>query len=119
MRVLAVDDEKPCLDELVYLLKKQENLEVVGAFTNPAEARAATKGLRPDVAFLDLVMPHLGGVELAREMLALVPGLKIVFVTAYAKELSALKNNPACGSLLKPVSEMKLQELLRRLSVLK
>lgn len=109
MRVLVADDEKPCLDELIYLLKKQKNAEVVGAFTRPAAALAAAKELQPEVAFLDLVMPHLGGVELAREMLALVPGLKIVFVTAYAKELAKLKDNPAVGSILKPVSEIKLR----------
>lgn len=116
MRVLVVDDEKPCLDELVYLLKKQENVEVVGTFTSPAEAMAAAKGLQPDMAFLDLVMPHLNGVELAREMLELVPGLKVVFVTAYAKELAKLKDNPAVGSVLKPVNEARMRELLGRLS---
>lgn len=114
MRVLVVDDEKPCLDELVYMLSKQENVEIVGVFTSPLEALEASGGLNPDVAFLDLSMPRLNGAKLAKRMLVHSPGLKVVFVTAYAKELAKLKDNPASGSLLKPVSKAKLQKLLRR-----
>ena len=113
MRVLVGDDERPCLDELVFLLSKQENVEIAGAFTSPLEALEASVGLKPDVAFLDLSMPHLNGAELAREMLVHILGLKVVFVTAYAKELAKLGDNLAIGSLLKPVSEARLRELLR------
>jgi len=116
MRILVVDDEKPCLDELVYLLSKQGNVIVAGAFTDSLEALEASMDLKPDAAFLDLSMPHMSGAELAKKMLAENPGLKVVFVTAYAKELAKLKDNPAIGSLLKPVSTIRLQELLRRLS---
>ncbi len=115
MRVLVVDDEKPCLDELVFMLEKQENVEIAGAFTSPLEALKASAAVKPDAAFLDLSMPRLSGADLARELTAHIPGLKIVFVTAYAKELKKLKDSPASGSLLKPVSEAKLKELLRRL----
>lgn len=115
MRVLVVDDEKPCLDELVYMLSKQENVEIAGAFTSPLKALEASADLELDAAFLDLCMPRLNGAELARRMLSHSPGLKVVFVTAYAKELANFKDSPAIGSILKPVSEVKLQELLRRL----
>lgn len=117
MRVLVVDDERPCLDELVHILRKQEDVEIAGAFTNPLEALKASADLQLDAAFLDLSMPHLSGAELARELLAHSPAIKIVFVTAYRKELSGLRNNPAVGSILKPVSEAKLLELLRYISV--
>ena len=115
MRVLVVDDERPWLDELGYLLSKQENVEIVGAFTSPLEALKASLELNFDAAFLDLSMPHLNGAELARKMLSRGSCFKVVFVTAYAKELAKLRDNPAAGSVLKPVSEAKLQELLRRL----
>lgn len=115
MRVLVVDDERPCLDELVYMLEKQKNIEIAGTFTSPLEALKASAVLKPDAAFLDLSMAHLSGADLARKLIAHIPGLKIVFVTAYAKELKKLKDSPAFGSLLKPVSEAKLKELLWRL----
>ena len=113
MRILVVDDERPCLNELVYMLSKQENVEISGAFTSPLEALEVSGNLKPDAAFLDLSMPHMGGAELAKELLAHNPGLKVVFVTAYAKELAGLRDNPAIGSLLKPISEVKLREVIR------
>lgn len=113
MRVLVVDDEKPCLNELCYLLSKQESVEIAGAFTSPEKALEASMKLKPDAAFLDLSMPHVNGMELARDMLAHIPGLKIVFVTAYSKELTKLSDNPAVGSILKPISEAKLCEVMR------
>ena len=116
MRIFVVDDEKPCLDELVYMLSKQEDMEIVGAFTNPVKAFEALADLKPDAAFLDLSMTRLNGAQLAARMHANSPALKIVFVTAYAKELAKLGDSPTVGSLLKPVSEAKLQELLRRIS---
>lgn len=116
MRILIVDDERPCLDELVYMLSKQENGEIAGAFTSSLDALKSSSELSFDAAFLDLSMPRISGVELARRMLARSPDLKIVFVTAYAKELKKLRDSPAIGSLLKPVSEARLQDLLRRLS---
>lgn len=115
LRIMVVDDEKPSLDELVYMLSKQENVKIVGAFTSPLEALEASADLKPDAVFLDLSMPHINGAELAKEMRARIPGLKVVFVTAYAKELAKLRDNPAFGSLLKPVSEARMHELLRRL----
>ncbi len=115
MRILVVDDERPCLDELVYMLSKQGNAEIAGSFTSPLEALEALEDLKPDAAFLDLCMPHMGGAQLAKELLVRSPDTKIVFVTAYAKELQRFKDNPAVGSILKPVSEAKLRELLRRI----
>lgn len=116
LRILVVDDEKPSLDELVYMLSKQENVKIAGAFTSPLEALEVSADLKSDAVFLDLSMPHMNGAELAKGMLARSPDLKVVFVTAYSKELAKLRDNPALGSLLKPVGEARLRELLRRLS---
>lgn len=115
LRVLVVDDERPCLDELVYMLSKQENVEIAGAFTSPLKALEALAHLKPDTAFLDLSMPHMNGAELVEKMLAQMPDLKIVFVTAYGKELAKLREISVVGSLLKPMSEAKLRELLRQI----
>lgn len=115
VRILVVDDEKPCLDELVYLLSRQDGVILAGAFTDPVEAMTASADLMPDAAFLDLSMPRMNGADLAKKMIESSPGLKVAFVTAHAKELAKLGENPALGSLLKPVSEARLQLLLQRL----
>lgn len=115
LRILVVDDERPCLDELVYMLSKQENVKIAGAFTDPLEALEVSAKLMPDAAFLDLSMPHLNGAELARIILIHSPGTKIVFVTAYRKELERLSYDAAFASILKPVSEMKLHKIMQRI----
>jgi two-component system LytT family response regulator/two-component system response regulator LytT len=112
---MIVDDEKPCLEDLSFLLSHCDGIEISGAFTHPEEALAAVKALRPDVLFLDLKMPKLSGAELARKALALLPDLRLVFVTAYTKELENVRGLPVFGSLLKPVGNTKLNELMDRL----
>jgi len=115
LRVFVVDDEKPCLDELVYMLTQQEDMEIVGAFTSSLKALEAVVNIKPAAAFIDLSMPYMNGSELARNMVTYNHDMKIVFVTAYRKELAKLRGSIAVYSLLKPVNEVKLQELLRRL----
>ena len=115
MRVFVVDDELPCLDDIVYMLSRHGDIEVAGAFTRPAEALAAAEVLRPDALFLDLAMPGMSGVALAKRVHAFLPGVRIVIVTAYARELDAAGNLPVFAGLLKPVRGDKLAEVLDRL----
>jgi two-component SAPR family response regulator len=117
MRVMIVDDEQPCLDDMVYLLSRYEGVEIAGSFTKPFEALEAAPVLKPDTLFLDLMMPKLGGAELAKKILALLPEVRLVFVTAYAKELETVRSLPVFGWLLKPVGSVKLSELMYRLWV--
>lgn len=115
MRVMIVDDEAPCLSEMVYWLSRYGAVEIVGAFTASASALEAAQSARPDVFFLDLSMPKMSGAELAKKILAQNPAARIVFVTAYAKELESAKGIPAFGTILKPVDGAKLDELMERL----
>lgn len=115
MRVMIVDDEQPCLDEMVYMLSRCNDVEIAGAYTRPAEALEAAERSVPDALFLDLFMPKMTGAELAGKILARHPAARLIFVTAYARELAAVKDIPAVGSLLKPVADEKLDEMLARL----
>jgi DNA-binding LytR/AlgR family response regulator len=115
MRVMIVDDERPCLEDMIYMLSGYDDVDIAGAFTKPLEALEAAPGLKPDALFLDLSMPGMNGAELARRLLAMLPAAKLVFVTAYARELAGVKNLPVFGSLLKPVRDEQLGALLQRL----
>jgi two-component SAPR family response regulator len=115
MRAMIVDDEAPALGELIYLLSRYGDVEIAGAFTAPEAALETAPSLRPDVFFLDLSMPKLSGAELAKQILAENPAARIVFVTAYAKELEDMKGIPLFGSLLKPISGARMDELTERL----
>ena len=115
MRAMIVDDEAPALSELIYLLSRYGAVEIAGAFTASATALEAAQSIRPDVFFLDLSMPRMNGAELAQKILAQIPTARIVFVTAFAKELEGVKGIPAIGSLLKPVNSERLDELMEQL----
>lgn len=112
--MMVVDDERLCLNELVYMLSLFSGVEISGAFTNPVEALEAAKHAMPDLLFLDLAMPKMHGAELAKRIIEINPSARLVFVTAHVKELECTRNIPAFGSLLKPVSDKRLNELMER-----
>jgi len=69
LTAVLIDDERPARDELGYLLGRISGVEVVGQAENGIEALTAIDRLQPDVVFLDVQMPGLTGLEVARRML--------------------------------------------------
>lgn len=118
MRVVIVDDESPARDELKYLLEQMENVDIIGLARNGQEALAIIPELRPDVVFLDIQMPDISGLSVARELYQrLGPELfpLLVFATAYDQHaLEAFEVN-AADYVLKPFSEERLQQTVQRL----
>jgi DNA-binding LytR/AlgR family response regulator len=114
LSILAVDDEAPALDELSYLLEGSPRVERV------AVARSATDGLRRlrdeefDVVLLDVRMPGLDGLELARVLNRFSTPPAIVFVTAHEDHALEAFEVGAAGYLLKPVDAERLEQVLRR-----
>ena len=116
MRAIIVDDEQPAIDMLKVLLEPHCDIEIVGTYRKPSEAIAAARELAPDIAFLDIQMPLMSGLELAERLLAECERLEIVFATAYGDyALEAFQVN-AVDYLLKPVSEEELARSLNKLS---
>lgn len=114
MRVLIADDEAPLRSWLKRLLAEQAPaVEVVAEAADGAEALAAIERLRPDVAFLDIRMPELSGLEVAARIG--VP-CRIVFVTAYDEFALQAFEQAAVDYLLKPVSGERLAKTLERLN---
>ncbi|WP_336085948.1 LytR/AlgR family response regulator transcription factor [Nocardia sp. SSK8] len=115
LRVLAVDDEKPALDELVYLLSAQAG---VGEIHRAGEATAALRLLRAhpiDAVFLDIDMPGLTGMELAGILSEFAEPPAVVFVTAHDDHAVAAFDLGAVDYLLKPLREARLGEAVRRI----
>jgi two-component system LytT family response regulator len=77
---MVVDDEPPSVQSLVDLLGETGRVEVVGTAANPEQALAFPRWAEVDVAFLDIVMPGMTGIELARR---LPDDPLVVFVTGY------------------------------------
>lgn len=105
VRVIIVDDEKPALDELAYIVKQFKYVEVIGIFTDSLEALTAIRIEEPDLVFLDIDMPALNGLQIAEEIMNLRLKTHVVFATAYDEyALDAFKKN-AVDYLLKPYDE--------------
>ncbi|MDF2937259.1 MAG: hypothetical protein K0Q90_2632 [Paenibacillaceae bacterium] len=115
MRAIIVDDEQPSLDLLRLLLERDGRIRLSGAYKKPSEALAALDEAGPDVAFLDVDMPQMNGLELARRIHERQEAVEIVFVTAYAQyAIDAFRRN-ALDYLLKPLTPEAVSETVSRL----
>ncbi len=84
LRVLVIDDERPALDELTYLLERDHRVAEVHATGSPTEALRMLQQLEVDAVFLDIKMPGLTGIELAQVLARFRTPPAAVFVTAHA-----------------------------------
>ncbi|MGF7122444.1 LytR/AlgR family response regulator transcription factor [Rhodococcus sp. AG1013] len=115
LTVLAVDDERPALDELAYLLRARED---IGEVLTAGDATTALRILRDgavDAAFLDINMPGLDGLELAGILTQFANPPSVVFVTAHEDRAVAAFDLGAVDYLLKPLREERLAEAVRRI----
>jgi two-component system response regulator AlgR len=117
MRILVVDDELPArrrIRELLADLSDRVPLEVVGEAGNGRQALELAAMQQPDVALLDIRMPEIDGIEVARHLQKLPRSPAIVFTTAYdAYAIKAFEVH-AVEYLLKPIRVARLEEALIR-----
>lgn len=114
LRVLAVDDEPPALDELLYLLRNDPRVEYVHSAADAAEALRVLHESEVDVAFLDIRMPGLDGMDLARVLRRFARSPAIVFVTAYDDRAADAFDLGVVDYVRKPVRAERIAESLRR-----
>jgi DNA-binding LytR/AlgR family response regulator len=114
LRVLAVDDEAPALDDLVFELRAHANIGEVVAVADATEALRAVRIGNFDAVFLDVRMPGLDGLELARVLQQFRLSPVVVFVTAYDAHAVDAFEIAAADYLLKPVRRERLNEAMRR-----
>ena len=81
VRILVVDDFEKFRQFVVEMLGKRPELQVVGEASDGLEALQKAVELRPDLILLDISLPSLNGIEVARQMRSLVPESKIIFLT--------------------------------------
>ena len=107
-RVVLADDLAPVLMEVAALLK--QTFDVVGIASDGRSALETTLRLKPDVVVLDISMPGLSGIEVARELRIRGSGAKIVFLTVYEDQtiLDACHAAGGLGYVIKVLMEMDL-----------
>lgn len=117
MNILAVDDEKISLEGLVRSIEKAEPFAEIHSFQKPLEALEFCKNVcyKFDVAFLDIQMRSMNGVELARQIKLLIPDINLIFATGYAEYREDAFDMHASGYLVKPITPEKVREELDNL----
>jgi DNA-binding LytR/AlgR family response regulator len=115
MRILIADDEPIALDRLIGLFGAIPDVEIVGCAHDGAEAARMIEALGPDIAFLDIGMPHRSGLDVARSLTtAMGSKTEVVFVTAFNQFAAEAFDLDAVDYLLKPVSADRLLAAIRR-----
>jgi DNA-binding LytR/AlgR family response regulator len=119
LRMLAVDDEPPALEELCYLLRRDPQVGHVepaadGAAALRALDRSLNEGAPVDALFLDVSMPGLDGLDVARVLSRFADPPPVVFVTAHEDFAVPAFELQAVDYLLKPVRPERLGEAVRR-----
>lgn len=114
LTVLAVDDEPPALDELAFLLGQDERVGQVRTAGDGASALRELDAGDVDVIVLDIKMPGLTGLDLARVLTRFRTPPAIVFVTAYEEHAVEAFDVGAADYVMKPYRPERLAEAVRR-----
>jgi len=114
LNVLIVDDESPARDRLSRLMEELTDFRVVGTARNGDEALNAIGELSPDILLLDISMPGMDGMTLARVMQS--GGLQpaVIFCTAYQNQALEAFEAEAVDYLVKPVRAERLLQALEK-----
>jgi two-component system, LytTR family, response regulator LytT len=112
---LLVDDESLALDELSYLLREFEDLEIIATASNGLEALKLIEDLEPDLVFLDVQMPGLDGLAVIRKLRDKnIPLPYFVLATAYDQYAVEAFRLEALDYVLKPVEKERLEQAVER-----
>lgn len=114
LKTILIDDERPALKALEYLLKRYPDVEIRGTFTEPDQARKILQD-HIDLVFLDIDMPKQNGIDFAKQVIAKYQNTQIIFVTAYSHfAVEAFEIN-ALDYIMKPVSPKRLDKTMDRI----
>lgn len=110
IRVMLVEDHQLMREVLALVLEREPDLAVVGAAGDAGQALALLHRSRPDVVLMDLDLPGPDGVRAARAMMRVVPGLRVVILSATCTPAQVHRSLAAgaCGYLVKDGSVEQL-----------
>lgn len=114
MHIIYVDDEKPALDNFRLTVAKIPEVASLEMFQDGNEALEFVKNHTVDVAFLDMEMPGIHGLELAKKLKDYDENIRIVFVTAYGQYALDAWSVDATGYLLKPYTISDIRKELSK-----
>ncbi len=118
VNILIADDHSVVRAGLRALLERQGRFRVVAEAGTGEEAIAKAQEFHPDVAVLDVRMPGVSGIEACRQIIATVPGCRVIILTSYAEDelLFAAIQAGASGYVLKRIGDNELVLAVDRVS---
>lgn len=114
MNVIYVDDERPAIDNFRLTTADFPEIKSLHVFRRGEDALAYAEGNTVDVAFLDIEMPGIHGIDLAKALKDHDPDVRVVFVTAYSQYALDAWQVDASGYLLKPYTAADIRRALAR-----
>src|SRR5512144_2298013 len=115
LSVVIVDDEQLARDELAYLLRDEQDLDIVAQGKNGLEAVTLIKEFAPDIVFLDVQMPGLDGFGVIKKLLEKKVALpQIVFATAFDQYAVKAFEVNAVDYILKPFDKKRVAQSVER-----
>ena len=114
LRVMVVDDEPLAVERLQLLLARIEGVTVAGTANDGEAALRIAEAVAPDVVLLDIAMPGMDGIDVARALSRSAVDPAVVFVTAFDNFAVAAFDVAAIDYLMKPVQPDRLERALER-----
>lgn len=118
LRTMIVDDEPLAVERLQMLCAREARVELVGTATDGESALRLVEGVSPDLLLLDIAMPRLDGIGVARALSRSERNPSIIFVTAFEGFAVEAFDLAAVDYLLKPVSQERLGRAVDRVLAL-
>jgi two-component system response regulator NreC len=118
IRIILADDHTVMRSGLRLLLERQPNLQVVGEASDGKQAVDLAAAQKPDVVIMDIAMPHLNGVEAARQIAQRNPQTAIAILSMHSDESYVIRSLKAGARayLLKDSAEADLIEAIRAIT---
>jgi two-component system, NarL family, response regulator LiaR len=119
IKVLIADDHAVVRDGTRRILEQEPDMEVVAEAADGEEAIRLAGTAKPDVAIIDIAMPHVDGIEATKQIKTLYPSIAILILSAYDDDqfVFSLLEAGAAGYLLKSIRGKELVEAVRRVHV--
>ena len=114
MNIICVDDEKPAFDNFQLTVKDFPEVDSLHLFQEGKDAVSWVRANHVDVAFLDMEMQSMHGLELARHIKEADPNISIIFVTAFEQYALQAFGADAIGYLLKPYTRQEVKKELEK-----
>lgn len=116
IRVLIADDNEVVREGLESLLMPHEDIEVIGKAVDGLDAVEKASEMKPDVILMDAQMPRVDGPEATRQIKAILPDIKILFLTVYGDYVGDALAAGASWYLTKDCRRQDLLEAIRTLA---